>query len=485
MTYACQKNRGSITLLVIVFAGIFLVVLTALSGYVLAQNRASDMARIKAEAFSVAEAALEYYRWHLAHFPADLQNGTGHTGPYAIPIPDPEGGAAGTATLTIAANTACGQTTSIDLSSKGVAADDASVSQTILVRYARPSVAAYSYIVNDSVWAGADRIINGPYHSNGGIRMDGTANAPVTSSLSTWSCTSSFGCSPSATKPGVFGAGTNQNLWDYPTPQVDFAGIAADFSSLKLTAQTSGIYLSRYSSGNSGSASYHKGYHLVFNANGTVTVTKAVSVTAPLPVIPLNSSDASSDYSLINNENSSTTYTLPTGCSLIFVEDNAWVEGVISAKVTLVVANVTNSGVAPDAFLKGNISYAANNGSDGLTLISEHNILIAPDSPQNMSLRGIFVAQSGAFGRNLYGTFDNHGNLTGCDANYEPRGTLTILGSTISNLRTGTRWGGGCGATDAGYQTRIDSFDRTLANDPPPFTPVISTDYKFVDWHQQ
>ena len=484
--YCILPKRGSITLLVLVFAAIFFGVLTTLAGYVLSQNRAEDATRVKAEAFSVAEAGLDYYRWHLIHFPSDLQNGTGHGGPYAVAIPDPEGNTAGTATLTIAANTACGQTTSISITSKGTAADDASQPQTIVARYTRPSVAAYSYIINGSVWAGADRVINGPYHSNGGVRMDGTANAPVTSSLSTWTCTSSFGCTPSATKPGVFGAGPNQNLWDYPTPQMDFAGIATNFSSLKGTATTSGLYFARYSSGNSNSASYHKGYHLVFNANGTVTVTKVVSVTTPLPVIPLNNSDSSSDYSLISNENSSATYSIPATCSLIFVEDNTWVEGIIPSKVTLVVANVTNSGVVPDAFLHGNISYAANDGSAGFTLISQHNVLITPDSPQNMNLRGIFVAQSGAFGRNLYGTFDHSGNLTGCDAQYEPRGTLTILGSTISNLRTGTRWVNGCGSgNDAGYQTRIDSFDRTLANDPPPFTPFTSTDYRFVDWRQK
>jgi hypothetical protein len=33
-------------------------------------------------ALNVAEAGIEYYRWHLAHGPEDYQDGTGHTGPY-------------------------------------------------------------------------------------------------------------------------------------------------------------------------------------------------------------------------------------------------------------------------------------------------------------------------------------------------------------------------------------------------------------------
>ncbi len=469
------RKQGSITLLVLVFGGIFFAILIALSSYVLVQNQAENVARVKAEAFSIAEAGLEYYRWHLSYFPNDLQNGTGGPGPYAVVIPNPGGGTAGTASLSITANTSCNQTTSINITSTGTAAEDPSQTQTLVAQYARPSVASYSYIVNSSVWAGPDRIINGPYHSNGGVRMDGTTNAPVTSSLSTWTCTSSFGCTQDTTEPGVFGAGGNQNLWSYPTPQVDFAGIATNFSALKSIAQTSGIYLPRYSSGNSNSAAYHKGYLLVFNANGTVTVDKVTSATK-LSVVPVNGSDPSTDYALIGTEVADTTYTIPATCGLIFVEDNTWVEGTIPTKVTLVVANVTDPGVTPNAFLRGNIEYASADGSDGFTLISEHDILITPDSPQDMTLDGVFVAQGGAFGRNLYA----------CPGPYEPRDTLTIFGSTISNMRTGTQWENGCGlGSNAGYQTRIDSFDRMLANNPPPFTPVLSPDYKFVDWRQE
>ncbi|MCR4333419.1 MAG: hypothetical protein NUV60_00115 [Patescibacteria group bacterium] len=478
MTSFSRRPRGSIMLLVLVFAGIFSTVLTALSGYVLVQNRSEDAARTKVQAFSVAEAGLEYYRWYLEHFPNDLTNGTGDAGPYPVTISAPEGGIAGTASLTITANTSCAQTTSIDISSTGTSTEDPSFPQTLVARYARPSVASYSYIVHDSVWAGADRVINGPYHSNGGIRMDGTSNAPVTSSLSTWICTSNFGCSHNTSEPGVFGAGTDQNLWDYPTPQVNFAGIAADFSSLKTTAQSGGIYLPRYSSGNSGSNAYHKGYHLVFSENGTVTVWHVTSTTK-LNVTPVNSSDPSTDYALINNETRDATYTLPASCGLIFIEDNTWIEGTIPSKVTVVVANVSDTGVVPDAFLHGTITYASNGGTSGLTLISEHNILIAPDSPQDMTLDGVFVAQSGAFGRNYYS----------CSSypSYSQKGTLTILGSTISYKRTGTQWtGSACGKNySSGYATRIDSFDRALANNPPPFTPTTSTDFRFVDWRQE
>ncbi|HEV7121483.1 MAG TPA: hypothetical protein VGN56_01500, partial [Candidatus Paceibacterota bacterium] len=476
-----HPRGGYLMLLAIVFGTVFLTVLGALSSYVLTENHSQSAATGRSKALAMAEAGLEYYRWHLAHFPTDLQNGTGHAGPYTYAYNDPEGGSVGTVTLGITGNQSCGQITSIDINSTGTPNDGTNVSRTLYARYAQPTVAQYSYILNDSVWAGSDRVINGPYHSNGGIRMDGTANAPVTSSVSSWSCTSSFGCSPTKSVNGVFGTGPNQNLWSYPTPQLDFSGIAADFSSLKTKAQAAspngGIYLARVSTGtNTTNANYWKGYHLTFNANGTVTVKKVTGVTA-LSVTPVNSADATTDYALISSETSFNTYTIPSACGLIFVEDNVWVDGVIPSKVTLVAANVTTSGIAPNAMLKGNITYA--NSSAGLTLIAENDVLITPDSPSAMSLNGIFVAQGGAFGRNYYGAY-------GCGGTYEPRASLTIHGTTVSNKRTGTKWLDGCGTgSDAGYQTRIDAYDRTLATDPPPFTPVISTVYQFVDWREE
>ncbi len=475
MEHMHPAPRGYLMLLGIVFGAIFLAVFGGLSSFVLSQNSAQSRATGDAKAFSIAEAGLEYYHWFLAHNPGDITHGTGGPGPYIIPYADPEGASAGEIELEIVGNTSCGQTTSIDIRSTGKPNDGSGAEETIVGRYAQPTVATFSYILNDSVWAGEDRIINGPYHSNGGIRMDGTANAEVTSSLSNWLCTSSFGCSPNQTKDGVWGAGPNQHLWSYPVPQVDFSGIAADFSSLKTLAQAEGIYFPRFSTGNSNGSAYWRGYHLVFNANGTVTV-RRVSATRQLSVEPVNSADPGWDRALIQNEAHYNTYAIPDDCGLIFVEDNVWVEGTVSKKVTIVAANVTTTGIAPSAYLTDNISYGTTDGSDGLALIAEHNVLIAPDAPSNLTLNGIFIAQGGAFGRNLYD----------CPSSYEPRNTLTILGTTVSNKRTGTKWVNGCGWWgDAGYQTRIDAYDRKLATDPPPFTPVVSSDYTFVDWREE
>ncbi len=471
------EPRGYLMLLAIVFGSIFLTVIFALSSFVLTENKLQTSQTDKSKALTIAEAGIEYYRWFLAHYPNDMQNGTGQPGPYSLAYNDPEGGPAGTISLSITGNSSCGTLTSVDMRSTGTPAGSNS-SATVSARYARPTVGQYSYIINDSVWAGSDRVINGPYHSNGGIRMDGTANSPVTSSLATWSCTSSYGCSPTATKNGVFGAGPNQNLWNFPSPQVDFSAISANFTSLKTTASATGLFFAT-----NGTTNASRGYHLIFNGNGTVTV-KKVNSTSNIQSYPVDNSSGGqvTDYTVISSEaiyNDGThptgVYTIPSGCGLIFVEDDVWVEGTINSKVTLVAADVTHAGIAPNANVRGNVIYSAYNGTAGLTLIAENDVLVTADSPNNMTMNGIFIAQGGAFGRNLYN----------CPGTYEPRGTLTILGTTVSNKRTGTKWINGCGGSDGGYQTRIDSYDRRIATDPPPFTPYTSTDYKFIDWRQK
>jgi hypothetical protein len=460
----------------LVFGSIFLGTLGGLSFFVISQNRLQALTTAQGEAIAIAEAGIEYYRWFLAHFPEDTQNGTGLPGPYVIDYDDPETGDAGTITLEVDANEWCGQTTSIDLSSTGTPDSAPEVSRTVSARYARPSVGTYSYILNDSVWAGSDRVINGPYHSNGGINMDGTANADVTSSLSTWNCTSSYGCSPSqSSAPGVTGDGPNQNLWDYPVPQVNFAGISADFGTLKTLAQSDGVYYSRYSSGtNQNSNNYWRGYHIIFNANDTMTVHR-VSTLTNLGVTPVNNADDTDDWALIANESAYETRTIPASCGLIFVEDNVWVEGTIPSKVTLVAANVVNAGVSPNAYLLNNIQYETTSGDQGLTLIAEHNVLISPSAPNSMTLNGIFIAQDGAFGMNAYDS------CTYADKT----GTLTILGTTVSAKRTGTQWTSTCGSYRKGFQNRVDSYDRNMASDPPPFTPSVSADYELLDWREE
>lgn len=474
-----KKDKGSFILLVVVFSGIFLLLAVSLGSLVFVQQKTSLAKENREKALQIAEAGLEYYKWHLAHFPSDMQNGTGGPGPYVVDATDPEGGTIGSYSLEVSGNTQCGVVSSVDITSTGQTVADPSFKRTVFGRYAQPSVAEYAYILNSNVWAGSDRVITGKYHSNGGVRMDGTANADVTSAVATWTCTSSFGCSPSSSQNGVFGAGPNQQLWQYPVPQIDFAGLSVDLASMKTLAVSSGLYF-----GPSG----NYGYHVTFKNNGTIDVYR---VTGTTQVWGYSSSDGwEQERPVISNQSLVGNYAVPSGCKLIFVEDNLWVDGVVSGHNTIAAADVTTPNVDRDVWLPGNLTYVADDGTNGLTVLGENNVLVGLNTPDTMNLRGIFIAQKGHFGRNHYCTSEcdwTHSGSEGLPSSldsYVLRDSLTLIGSIVSNGREGTKWSSGS-TTVSGYENRINSYDRKLATNPPPLTPYTSSDYKFVEWREE
>ena len=465
--------RGYFVLLVLVFAGVFFTLISALSGYIFVEKRAQLAKENREKAFYLAEAGLEYYKWFLAHYPDDLQNGTGSVGPYEHTVNDPEGGTLGTFSLNITGDTLCGALSSVTIESTGWAAADPVYKRTVSANYVRPSVAEFSHIVDENVWAGDDRIINGPYHSNQGVRMDGTHNATVSSGVTNWLCTSSFGCSPSQTVDGVFGGGGPSELWQFPVPQVDFNGITLDLDTLENYAQNEGgIYY-----GQAGGQSNRRGYHAIFNANGTVTIYRVTNTT---PVYSYSINEGwEYEYNLISNQTLLGTFDIPDTCPVLFFKDRLWVEGVVSGKVVVASANISSSTYDTDIVLNGNISYATGSGTDGAAFIAERDVLVGLVVPNTMSINGVFIAQTGKFGRNHYSTSYLSSSLD----QYVTRSALNTLGTVVSKGRVGTKWTSG-GSFVSGFSQRTDSYDAQLASNPPPFLPAISDDYVFRLWQE-
>lgn len=474
-TYTRRSQSGVTVMLVLAFMGIFALILGTISSYALMQSRYGRALVVREQALHIAEAGLEYYRWFLNKNPSIMTSGSGLVSPRSYVVDDPEWGNLGTATVTASANMQCGAVRWVDLTSRGVADIHPSYPRTLTARYMRPSVAEYSYIVNTNVWAGADRSIRGPYHSNGGVRMDATHNSDVTSSVSTWNCTTGFNCNPSQSNaPGVVGSGSTPSLWEYPVPTVNFAAIGVDFASLKTRAQNNGGIFYAAASGGVNS----RGYHLIFNSNGTVTIYR-VTATEGFPSYS-SQFGYTTEYSRIVSETNLGTFAVPSSCSLMFFEDRVWIEGTVNAKVTVVAATPNTTSTTPDVYLNGNILYESQDGSDGLTVVAEGSVLIPLVVPDNMRIHGVFVAQSGHYGRDYFSTAD-------LASQYDPyviRSSLTTVGTVVSNGRTGTSWS--CsGTTCSGFLVRYDYYDQLLAFSPPPFTPTASTDYKFVLWNEQ
>ncbi len=465
-----MKNRGIITTYALVFGAIFLILLGGLLSFILLQLRQSEQRLAWNHSLHIAEAGVNYYRWCLNN---EISQNCLTEKDYL----DPAGNLVGKFSIQSLSTISCGQTIQRRIISTGWTNKFPAIKRKIGVLYARTSVAKYSYILNDNVWVGADHKIRGPYHSNSGIRFDGENQSLVTSAQKEWICTRSFGCLPCPTAhgckivgtncvcPGVFTTTKNskQDLFSFPVPPFDFAGITIDLAQMKSFAQSAGIYLPPSVNLNP----QGKGYHLKFKNNGTF---EAWVITG------LSSTRAYSleegwhfNFFTITSEYLYNTYTIPSACPVIFIEDNLWPEGVVKGKVTVASANLINPNLDTDVILQANIDYSVKDGSDGLTLIGERNVLIGPNSPNKMELRGIFVAQKGRFSRNHYPN------------NF--RKELEIYGTIVSNGRVGTKWSSG-GQIVSGYLERKSYFDSNLVYNPPPFTPFIEPDFKIVKWEE-
>ncbi len=258
---------------------------------------------------------------------------------------------------------------------------------------------------------------------------------------------------------------------------LNFDDLQPDYANLQSIAEAQGIFLPR----NEVPQSPHYGYHIVFNSDATVTITLVMNLVTLRNVRPANGSTSFiNDYTLIAAEDPHATLPIPEDCGLIYSEANTWIEGDIPAKVTLVVHNGSGSGAAPDVIIVDDITYTTNDGSAGLTVLGDHDILIAPDSPNDLTLHGIFVAVQGIFGRNNY-----YSPSGGCGGLYEKRDELEIIGTVVSNLPIKTSWPNGCGGgVAAGYTTRTITVDPDLATNPPPFTPTLSGARSFLSWYQ-
>jgi len=464
------NTKGAIVSYVLVFGAVFLIMLGGLLGFILFQVRTSKQRLAWNQALHIAEAGINYYRWCLNN---GVESGCLNEKDYF----DVSGNLIGHFSLSATPSVSCGETSSVDIISRGWDIDYPDIDREIGVLYGRTSVAQFSYILNSNVWIGSDHEIRGPYHSNAGIRMDGENQSLMTSALDEWICTSSFGCGSCPVSngcreeggdcicPGVFTTTSNSNpdLFSYPVPSFDFDGITVDLSQMKTIAQNSGIYLPPSQDIDSSA----DGYHLKFKNNGDVEVWIITSLS---PTWAYSIEEGwHYDYFTISHEYFYATYSPPPACSVIFVEDNIWPEGEIKGKITLASANLIDPNLDTNTILAKDIDYTSLDGSDGFALISQGSILIGPQSENILEIRGIFIAQKGRFSRNHY------------PSNF--RDKLEIYGSIVSNGRVGTKWVSGSQIV-SGYLKRESYYDANLIYKSPPFVPYTSPQFLIVNWEE-
>jgi len=459
-----KRKNGQTLVYILVFGSGFLMIIFSFSALFLSQYRQANQQLSLERAFNIAESGVNYFQWCLNNKKED--ECLGQKDYY-----DSFGKKIGKFEITDIKTESCGQTIRHEIISIGYTNQFPHLKRKIKAVFARPSVAYYSYLLNSDVWVGPDHEIKGPYHSNGGIRMDGENSSIVSSAKAEWSCDSNFGCSPCPSKcqvragacicPGVFTtANGRESLFQFPNISFPFEKITIDLNQLKQLAQTKGIYLPP--------SATQKGYHLIFLDDGRLEVREIEALTAVYGYY--YDEKWHYDYFVISKERKINTFNIPSTCSVVFVEDNIWPEGKISGSITLAAANLTNPTATTSAILQGNIQYK-NKELDSFTLIVRDNILISPNSPNYMELAGIYIAQRGRFGRNHY------------PENYREK--LEITGSIISSGRVGTKWVYANGSRASGYNKRETIYEPRLLYCSPPFTPAIEADFRLIGWQEE
>ncbi len=541
LTLNNKKEKGSIIVLILVFGAVFLTLLSGLLGFIVLQHRQSIQKVAWENSLHIAEAGVNYFKWKINGVEniteQDVQDGetwccdgkpysSGDCewcGPYIHDFNDASGNKIGEFEISIKPKQICNQFLSLWIKSSGSTLEFPDVNRKIQVKLASTSIADYAYILNENVWAGADRNIYGKYKSNQGIRMDATHNSLVESSKGAsteeegWICTSSFGCNylscpdkcvsydvdddgsnDSCLCEGVIGDGGPQDLWRIQSPKFDFEEIQSSLVNMKNLATTDG----KYYEPSENLPTPGQGYWLIFNNDGTYDIRVITRLKSVDAATIKKEGEEDKIYCYENKETILNSYILEADveisseCGLIFVEDNLWIEGTVKGKKTVGAAKF-EGGEEARIILNDNINYKTYppDGSDSLSVITQGDILIPLKSPDSMTLRGVFVTQHGHFGRDLYSA----GKWWWCDnlcpdppddcwikrqsyPAFAQKDDLTIYGTIVSNGRVGTKWGYWYGW--AGYNERYNYFDEELSKNPPPLLPYISKELNFISWEE-
>lgn len=466
-----KNKKGQIALEVLIFSGIIAILLSGFVTLVSVSYLLSARDYNQAIAFGIAEAGIEYYRWHLAHMPTDFQDGAAEAGPYTHNYYDKDGNLLGQFVLNITPPP-IGSSVVI-INSTGELADDPAIKKIIEVRMGKSSFAKYAAVLNDNVRFGEGTEVFGPIHSNGGIRFDGLAHNLITSALATYddpdhsvgvyefgvhthlAPTDPLPPNPVPLRSDVFQAGRN-----FPVPAIDFVGIAQTLSQIKADAISNGFYAS---------SSQAFGYEIVLKTNDTFDFYRVTALRTP-PSGCASNQDGWGTWS-IQATSSIGIYPIPTN-GLIFIEDNVWVRGQIdTARLTIASARFpdiisTRSSIT----VNNDVLYTNYNGQDALSLIAQKNINIGLRSENDLRIDAALMAQNGRVGRYYYGSQ--------CGSYYR-RDTITSYGMIGSSQRYGFAYTDG-----TGYQTRNIIYDSNLLYSPPPSFPLTTDSYQIISWDE-
>lgn len=485
-----SSARGSAIAYALIIMFIVSILLVSILTYITSQLKFSFNRADREEAFQIAEAGVYYYRWYLAHATDGMNtqqltafwndNSTpGVSGPFSADFKDPETGETlGTYRITLTPPST-GSTIAY-ITSVGWSIKAPSSIRTIRVRFRRPSWSEYIFLSNSFINFGNQAEVYGKVHSNSGIRFDGLAHNTVSSLLPsfndpTWGGNNlQFGVhttrNPADNNAPTYPwpAGTVPNRPDifmggrqFPVPEVSFTGVTADLANMKSQAQGGfGKYFD----------ASELGRKILLKNDGTYDVCIVNSAN--------NQTHAISKYTKNSGSgtcNSCSGYT-SSGCAknypivnngVIFIENNAWVDGTINNKrITITAANLSGSGSSRDIYIGSentNLRYAAYNCDNTLGLVAQRDVRVLGSCPDDYIIDAALLAQSGTVGIN--------------DNGFSGKNTLTFNGAIASYLQPYFQHG------NSGFAVRLYNFDNNLLYCSPPYFPT-GTEYSIDLWEE-
>lgn len=472
-----DRVKGSILVEVLVFASLAAILISALVTWSGAQLKSGRIDYKKETAFQIAEAGIEYYRWHLAHAPADYKDGTNDPGSYVHNYYDKSGNIIGQFSLEITPPMTGSMKVTVR-STGATLADATSSARIIEVDLTKPSLAKFAVVTENDIRFGEGTEVFGPIHSNGGVRFDGLAHNIISSALTDYNDPDHSGgnefavhthVSPVDTAPpafvpvrtDVFMAGRV-----FPVPAVDFAKFTNDLSTIKSTAQASGLYF-----GSSGKL----GYHMILKTNDTFDLYKVTAVVA----VPQNCTQVVGQFGWgtwsVKTQTFVANYAFPAN-GIIFAEDHVWVDGQIdTARITIASGRFPeNQGQETNITVNENLLYTRYDGTDSIGLIAQGNINAGMVSANILRIDAALIAKNDRIGRYYYQPASD--NKTRC-APYDMRDTITLYGMLATNKRYGFAYSNG-----TGYQTRNIIYDANLLFTPPPNFPLATDQYQVISW---
>ena len=139
----------------------------------------------------------------------------------------------------------------------------------------------------------------------------------------------------------------------------------------------------------------------------------------------------------------------------------------VKGRATVAAAVVPyNAATAPSIMIPNNITYLAKDGTNSLGLISQQDILVSYNSPNNLEIDAALIAQNGADQRWYYGAGTT-------------KNSITIYGAVASYGTWTWNWDS---PVDSGYINTNTSYDSNLLYAPPPSFPLSASGYQQISW---